>query len=156
VTVRDNNGTPGNPADDFNATFVGGDANANGLLGTNENSTVIQTLATTPGQHTNVTKASGTPPTGGPPVTDTEPYHHFGSVTRLTLVTLIHGPAHTAPPGPFVPVVRIVPPPYFATFPYTTLFRSVTVRDNNGTPGNPADDFNATFVGGDGNANGLL
>ena len=32
VTVRDDNGTPANPADDFNATFVGGDADADGLL----------------------------------------------------------------------------------------------------------------------------
>ena len=32
VTVRDDNGTPADPADDFNATFVGGDADADGLL----------------------------------------------------------------------------------------------------------------------------
>ena len=46
VTVVDDNGTPGNPADDLQPTYQSGDANADGLLEQAE--TWIFTLTGTP------------------------------------------------------------------------------------------------------------
>ena len=83
VTVRDDNGTPGNPADDFIATFVGGDANANGLLDTSETWTFSASRIATAGQYTNVATATGTaaPATQ---VTSTDPDNHFGALPTAT------------------------------------------------------------------------
>src|SRR5215210_5180198 len=72
VAVSDNNSTPANLADDFNATFVGGDTNANGLLDLAETFTFTASRIATVGQYTNVATATGTPPPGGgPAVSDT-------------------------------------------------------------------------------------
>ena len=80
VTVRDDNGTPADPADDFDATFVGGDADADGLLDLTETWTFTASRIATAGQYTNLGTATGTPPPGGgPPVTDTNPDNHFGA-----------------------------------------------------------------------------
>jgi len=83
VTVRDDNGTPGNPADDFNATFTGGDTNANGLLDPTETWTFLATRIATAGQYTNVATATGTaaPATQ---VTSTDPDNHFGALPTAT------------------------------------------------------------------------
>src|SRR5262245_37990570 len=43
VVVRDDNGTPADPADDFSPTFVGGDTNGNGLLDLGETWTYTAT-----------------------------------------------------------------------------------------------------------------
>ena len=45
---------------------------------------------------------------------------------------------------------------YVVTNPGTVPLSNVTVTDDNGTPGNAADDFLPTFTGGDTNGNGLL
>ena len=45
---------------------------------------------------------------------------------------------------------------YTVTNPGTAPLQSVSLSDNNGTPGNAADDFNPTFVGGDANSNNFL
>ena len=76
VAVRDDNGTPANPADDFNATFVGGDADADGLLDVTETWTFTASRIATPGQYTNTGTATGTPP-AGPPVADSDVSNHF-------------------------------------------------------------------------------
>ena len=79
VTVRDDNGTPGDTADDFNATFSGGDTNANSLLEPSETWTFTASRVATAGQYTNVGTATGNPPAGsGGPVSDTNPDNHFG------------------------------------------------------------------------------
>lgn len=77
VVVRDDNGTAGNAADDFNATFVGGDTNGNGLLDITETWTFTASRIATSGQYSNVGTVSGTPPTG-PLVSDANPDNHFG------------------------------------------------------------------------------
>jgi hypothetical protein len=79
VTVRDNNGTPVNPTDDFNATFVGSDTNGNGFLDFPETWTFLASRIATPGQYSNIATATGTPTPGGSPVSDTEADNHFGA-----------------------------------------------------------------------------
>jgi hypothetical protein len=62
VTVVDDNGTPASAADDFIATFVGGDTDGDLLLDTTETWTFTASRIATPGQHTNTATATCTPP----------------------------------------------------------------------------------------------
>ncbi len=94
VSVLDDNGTPGNPADDFSPTFTGGDTNNNNLLDLNEVWTYSATRTVVAGQYTNQATVTGTPvyppgtnnpsfPPGTPvpgltPPTDTDPANYFG------------------------------------------------------------------------------
>jgi len=60
VVVTDDNGTPGNAADDFNATYSSGDANSNGQLDVGETWTYTATRTVVAGQTTRSGKATGT------------------------------------------------------------------------------------------------
>ena len=157
LRVVDNNGTPANPADDFNPAFTGGDTNANGLLDLSETWAFIAARIVTPGQYTNLATTLGTPPPGaGAPVNDTDADNHFGGVPAINVVKLTNGTDNNSAPGPFVPVGSSVTFTYVVTNPGDVPLSGVTVQDNNGTPVNPTDDFNATFGGGDTNGNGFL
>ncbi len=94
VTVKDDNGTPGNTADDFTPTFTGGDTNANTWLDLGEVWTYSAIETVVAGQYTNIATTTGTPvyppgtnnpnfPPGTPvpgltPPTDTDPANYFG------------------------------------------------------------------------------
>ena len=156
VTVEDDNGTPAFVSDDFNATFVSGDANANNLLDPTEAWTYTASRIATPGQHTNVATATGTATVGGATVTATNPDNHFGAISAIVLVKLTNGTDNNAAPGPTVPIGSVVTFTYVVTNPGNVPLSGVFVEDDNGTVADPADDFNAAFVGGDTNTNGLL
>src|SRR5262249_39764407 len=144
-------------ADDFLATFVGGDANSNGLLDTNEAWTFTASRVATGGQFTNISTATRTPPPGGgPPVSHSDPDNHLGPNPGIHAAKLTNGTDNSSAPGVFVPVGSTVIFTYIVTNTGNVPLAGVSVRDDNGTPGSPADDFNATFTGGDTNANGLL
>src|SRR5207244_1800234 len=126
-------------------------------LDTTETWTFTASRIATPGQHSNVGTATGTPPPGaGPPVADADPDNHFGAAARINLVKLTNGTDNDTPPGVFVPVGSTVTFTYLVTNPGNVPLSGVAVRDDNGTPANPADDFNAAFVGGDADGDGLL
>ena len=74
----------------------------------------------------------------------------------LNVVKLTNGTENNAAPGPVVPAGSTVTFSYVVTNPGNVPLSGVAVSDNNGTPANLADDFNATFVGGDTKTNGLL
>ena len=156
VTVTDDNGTSGNFADDFNATFVGGDTNGNGFLDPTETWTFSASRIATAGQYRNEGTVRVT--SGNVQITTSEADYHFGVAAAINVVKLTNGTDNNSPPGPLVPVGSTVTFTYIVTNPGNIAFvlNSVIVRDDNGTPGNPADDFNPTFTGGDTNGNGLL
>ncbi|HYC57124.1 MAG TPA: hypothetical protein VEL28_19490 [Candidatus Binatia bacterium] len=77
VVVRDDNGTPGNAADDFNATFSGGDSNGSGLLDPGETFTFVASRIATPGPYVNTGTATGQAE-GGQTLTDSDQDHHVG------------------------------------------------------------------------------
>lgn len=80
VFVVDDNGTPGLPADDFNATFVGGDGNGNGLLDLGEVWTYAATRSVSgDGQHQNTASASGLGIAGAPTVDTDTAYFFLGT-----------------------------------------------------------------------------
>ena len=80
VTLIDDNGTPGDPGDDFNPIFVGGDLNGNGLLDLTEVWTFAALLPTpTAGQFQNTAVASASGPTGVPTVDAATAYYFVGT-----------------------------------------------------------------------------
>ena len=78
VVVTDDNGTPEEPSDDFNPTFVGGDTNNDGILQTDETWTYEASREVTEGQYTNNSLVTGIG--DGNPVTDEDPSNHIGVV----------------------------------------------------------------------------
>lgn len=163
LVMRDDNGTSGNPADDFSPLFVGGDTNSNGQLDLTETWTYQATRTVTSGQYTNVGTVTGTAVndsgqalTGVPAASDSDPSNHVGAVAGINIVKLTNAQDANTGPGPLLPVGSTATFTYVVTNTGTTPVGSVTVRDDNGTPGNPADDFAPIRQSGDTNGNGLL
>jgi hypothetical protein len=88
VVVKDDAGTPGNTADDFNATYVSGDANTNGLLDTNETWIFTATGTATAGEYANTATVSGAYVSGGvtTTVTGTEGDCYYGATPDIAIV----------------------------------------------------------------------
>jgi uncharacterized repeat protein (TIGR01451 family) len=154
VVVSDDNGTPGDISDDFNATFAGGDTSADGLLDTTETWSFTASRIATAGQHTNTATATGTDSLGGP-VSDNDTDNHFGSGPAIDLVKLTNGTDNNTAPGPAVPVGSTVTFTYNVSNSGNVSLSGVAVVDDAGTVAT-GDDFNATFTGGDTNTNTLL
>jgi autotransporter-associated beta strand protein len=89
VVVTDDNGTPGNTADDFNPTFTSGD-DGDGILEDGETWIYTATHTVTLGQYTNTAKVTAefAPRTDvvtvlqaeGPVLSDTDPDNHIGFI----------------------------------------------------------------------------
>jgi hypothetical protein len=163
VVVRDDNGTVGTTADDFNATFVSGDTNTNSRLDVGETWNYQATRTVTAGQYTNNATASGNPVdaqgadiVGITDPTDTDPSNHFGATTSINVVKSVNGQDANTTTGPTLGVGTTATFTYVVTNTGNVALAAVTVRDDNGTAGNAADDFNATFVSGDTNSNNRL
>ena len=85
VKVTDDSGTPDEPADDFSAAYVGGDANGNGVLDQGEVWKYKAFGIAIAGQYENWATIEGTSP-AGVKVTDRNPSHYLGSSAELTIV----------------------------------------------------------------------
>ncbi|MCL4202701.1 MAG: FG-GAP repeat protein, partial [Pirellulaceae bacterium] len=107
------------------------------------------------GQYGNLATASGTDPIGQTP-SDDDPSHYFGVNPAIQIVKLTNGRDNDAPTGPRIQVGNPVTWTYQVTNPGNVPLANVVVRDDNGTPADPSDDFSPAFVGGDANGNGLL
>ena len=81
IIATDDNGTPGNAADDFTLVDTDCDRSLAGPLETNGVITcsVTKTDNATAGLYGNIVDVIGTPPTGTPP-TDEDPSHHTGTL----------------------------------------------------------------------------
>ncbi len=163
VTVRDDNGTVGNLADDFNATFVSGDTNSNSRLDTTETWTYNATRTVVAGQYSNTATATGAPlDAAGAAITfltaptDTDPANYFGVTSTINLVKQVNGQDANTVTGPNLLVGSTATFTYIVTNTGGTALGTVLVRDDNGTAANTADDFNATLLSGDTNSNGRL
>ncbi|MCL4206074.1 MAG: hypothetical protein KJ000_26625, partial [Pirellulaceae bacterium] len=155
VVVVDDNGTPADSLDDFSPTFVGGDTNNDGLLDPGETWRYEATSSAQIGQYANVATVTGTDPIGQTP-SDDDPSHYFGVDSAIHIEKATNGQDADTPTGPLVAAGSNVTWSYQVTNPGNVPLSNVVVRDDNGTPADPLDDFSPTFVGGDTNNDGLL
>jgi large repetitive protein len=155
VVVRDDNGTLVDPSDDFDAVFVSGDANNNGLLDPGETWLFEASGTALAGQYANVATVTGTDPIGQTP-SDSDPSHYFGVDSAIHIEKLTNGHDADLPTGPLVVAGSAVTWVYVVTNPGNVPLSNVVVRDDNGTPADPSDDFSPLFLNGDANNNGLL
>lgn len=158
VVLRDDNGTPANAADDFTVTNrTAGDTNNNNILETTETWTfTAPNRVVTAGQYTNIgtvtanpVDANGADIAGLADVTDNDPSSHFGATVGINVVKSTNGEDANTGTGPNLRVGSIATFTYIVTNTGNTQLRSVRVRDDGGTTGNTADDFDAAFVSGD-------
>ncbi len=77
VVLRDDNGTPGNAADDFTPTFTGGDADSDAQLDTTETWRYQATRVATLGAYQNTARVTASAPNRAQ-VEDSDPSNHTG------------------------------------------------------------------------------
>jgi len=154
VLVVDDNGTPGNAADDFSPAYVGGDANGNGQLDVWETWTYSTTRTVVAGQQVHTGTASGQ--AHSQTVMSSDPAYYFGAAAGIAIQKLVQGEDAQTPPGPTYDFGSLIIFSYTVTNTGNIALSSVLVVDDNGTPGNAADDFSPAYVGGDANGNGQL
>ncbi len=137
ITVVDDNGTPGDPADDY--TCVIGTLPPGGV----DDTTCIQNGTAEAGAYANLAEAEGT--YGGWMVTDTDPSHYLGVVPGLDLEKLTAGQDADSPPGPYLLVGEAVTWVYSVANVGDLDIVDVLVEDDNGTPDEPDDDYTCTI-----------
>ncbi len=84
VVVVDDAGTPGNIADDFSPTFIGGDTNTNNQLDTTETWNYQATRVATLGAYQNIAAVTGQDPTGAS-ADASDPSNHRGVIPATPL-----------------------------------------------------------------------
>lgn len=95
----------------------------------------------------------------GQRVDDTDFSHYVGVAPAIEIEKFTNGVQTDSPNDPRVPEVNVGE---LVTFTYevrntgNTPLANVVVRDDNGTAANTADDFNASFIGGDSNSDSTL
>jgi hypothetical protein len=143
--------------DDQGVTVIyqSGDDNSNNLLDPGETWIYTASGTATEGQYQNVGEACGTGADGEEYcATDTSWY--FGVIPEINIEKYTNGQDADTPTGPSVPLGSVVTWTYQVTNPDGVPLTVLSVIDDNGTPGDPGDDFNPAFTGGDTNGNNLL
>ena len=157
VVVRDDAGTPGNPADDIVLTTpTSGDTNSNGLLEPTETWIFTASGIAQSGQYSNTARTTGVGTVSSKTLTDNDIDHYFGYRAAIEIEKATNGQDADTPRGPIVPVGSTVTWTYEVRATGNVPLRPVVVVDDNGTPNNSSDDFSPRFVGGDTNNNGAL
>jgi uncharacterized repeat protein (TIGR01451 family) len=154
VLLTDSNGTLP-VGDDFFPTLTGGDTNSNNQLDLGETWTYSALREVGVGQY----QGTGTVTAVdiiSQAVNDADQTSYFGSLPDVTIETLVNGEEADLPTGPSLAAGSTATFTYVVTNTGNIALGSVVVTDDNGTPGNTADDFNPAFVHGDTNSNELL
>ena len=158
VVVRDDNATPGNTGDDFNATYVSGDTDNDSLLDVNESwsytstRNVTQEMLDAGADLTNLATATGdgaTPDTDDATI-DVEQIPGI-SINKITIDGNNSGDHLTG-----VIAGNAITWRYEVSNTGNSALSDVHVTDDNGTPGNTSDDFAPTYVSGDADHDGKL
>ncbi len=151
VVVRDDNATPGDMGDDFNATYVSGDTDGDSLLDVTEawnySSTrnVTQPILDAGADLTNLATATGdgaTPDTDDATI-DVQQLPAI-SINKITIHGDDFGDALTG-----VIAGNAITWHYAVNNTGNAALSNVDVSDDNGTPGDTSDDFNPAYVSGD-------
>ncbi len=132
IVVRDDNGTPANIGDDFDACVVS-------ALAPQGSHTCTRSGTAHAGQYTNIAVASASPPVG-PTISDTDPSSYFGVNPALTLEVRTNEETADSPPGPVILAGGQVAWRYDVQNTGNVALSSVIIEDDAGTPANTADD----------------
>ena len=140
VVVSDDNGTAGEPRDDFNPTFVGGDTDGNGELDVAETWTYTANAAALAGEYENIATVNGAfvAPGANTPVSDIEEDCYTGLEANIHIVKTTNGTNDVCPD---VLVGSTVTWGYTVTTTGDFAIQNVVVSDDNGTAGDTSDDF---------------
>jgi hypothetical protein len=168
-SFTDDAGTPTIPGDDFSPKYLSGDANNNGKLDQGETwlytSAGVVSYQVKAGLYGNTATVTATG-TNGKAVTASDPNYHFGTAGQLVIhkainaVDPLHPTAIEDANDPNNPRLLAIGTPatwtYLVTNSGTSSMTISSLTDDNGTPGNPADDFHPVYVSGDVNHNNKL
>jgi hypothetical protein len=154
VSVTDDNGTPGNTADDFNPPFSGGDTNSNNQLDIGETWVYsgMRTVGGGPNSNTGTVVATG----NAQLVMNSDLASYFGAAPNIHLDSYVDGQDADTPTGPTLAAGNMATFTYDLTNTGNIALGSISVVDDNGTPGNSSDDFSPAYSSGDANSNSLL
>jgi hypothetical protein len=150
VAVTDDNGTPGNAADDFNPALSSGDANGNNQLDLGETWTFSASRTVVAGAFSNSASVSAQD-AAAQVVNASDPANYFGSAPGISVQSSVNGDDADSPTGPTLAVGSSVTVTYIVTNTGNVPLGSVQVWDDNGTPGDTGDDFQAEYQSGDDN-----
>ncbi len=160
VVITDDRGTPGNPSDDLTIQYediAEGDLDADQVLDVGETWVFFEPVTAREGQLQVLSNVVATPVFGPGSAEATDPTHYFGVIGAIGVETSTNGEANDdVPTGPLVPTDDPISFTYEVTNWGNVALADIVLTDDNGTPGDTSDDFEPTFVGGDGNGNGLL
>jgi len=169
ASLTDDNGTPGNPSDDFQPSpvlqgnFNIGDTNQNELIDVGEVWRYESTRTVTAGPYANEAVAVAVEPETSQQATDNDVSHHLGSDPQVRLVKQTNGEQANEPPGVFLRVGETATFTYLASNVGNVPLVPTRLVDDNGTPDIPSDDFSPDEIQdsnqdnvGDTNGNGLL
>ncbi len=95
------------------------------------------------GQHTNIATATGM--YGKETYADTDDANYLGVASSIDIEKLTQGLDADTPPGPHIPIGWPVVWVYRVENTGAVDLTNVTVVDDNGTPGNPSDDYTCTI-----------
>jgi hypothetical protein len=109
----------------------------------------------TAGQHTSLGTVTAEDDLGQI-VTDGDATNYFGSAPGISVTTFVEADDANSPPGPNLAVGDTATFVYLLTNTGNVPVGNIVVVDDNGTPGNAADDFNPAYGSGDANLNGLI
>ncbi len=84
------------------------------------------------GQYANMGTVVGTPPNGGPPVTDRDPSHYFGAAPAIVIKKYTNGEDADTPTGPKIPIDGAVTWTYIVTNTGNVTLSQVNVTDDKG------------------------
>ena len=154
IAVTDDNGTPGNAADDFNATYTSGDTNSNSQLDVGETWTYSASRTVVAGQYSNIGTVTATG--NAQPVIDTDPANYFGSAPSVALRSFIVNNDADLPPGITLEAGSTMVVGYLLTNTGNVALHSIALSDDNGTPGLTTDDVSPGYLAGDANNDGKL
>jgi hypothetical protein len=140
VIIRDDRGTPSEPGDDDEICVI--DILLPGK--SNNKSEPCHDLGTAEEhQYANRATVTADPPEGLDPITDSDPSHYFGYVPapKISVEKQINGQDADDPPGVFILVGDPAIWTYSVINSGNVPLDNVELRDDNGTPGDPDDDY---------------
>lgn len=151
VVVTDDNGTPGNTADDFHPTgvlsggFNVGDINHDNILDTTETWLYSATGTAQAGEYANIATVSGAWAFGGASgtVQSQEEDCYYGATPGIGIVKMTNGLDDQCPT---ILIGKDVTWTYNVTNKGDIALHDVVVTDDNGTPLDDTDDFNPDMV----------